>query len=280
MRTRTLPEEIKEFLTTRRSRLTPGQVGLPLDGGVRRVPGLRREEVATLAGISVEYYVLLERGNLSTASEQVLAGLGRALQLDDDEQMYLHHLARASRNPAPHAPVSAPQPRVSGRVREILEGFRAGPAWVRNEYMDILATNELARALYEPIYRTIPDRPNTARHLYLAPGAGEFWVDADYYAEAFAAKLRLESATSPGDPRLESLVKELHERSGSFRSHWASAEVSLFRNGIKRFHHPRAGRLDLHFETMELNSSPGQVLSFYLPQDAATAAGLAVLRGD
>lgn len=273
----TLKAEIKEFLTSRRARLTPGEVGLPLDGTARRVPGLRREEVAELAGISVEYYVILERGDLSTASEQVLAGVADALRFDDAERLYLHNLARASRG-AEAFPTAQPTPLVTGRIQTILDGFTLGAAWVRNEYMDILATNRAARALYEPIYRALPGRPNTARHVFLAEDARSFWLDADYYADAFAAKLRLESAAHPRDPRLESLVVELTEKSQAFRSRWATAEVSLLTNGIKRFHHPEVGRLDLHFETMELQSAPGLIMSFYLPTDAATARGLTALR--
>jgi transcriptional regulator with XRE-family HTH domain len=274
----TLKAEIKAFLTSRRARLTPGQVGLALDGTARRVPGLRREEVAELAGISVEYYVILERGDLSTASEQVLAGIAGALRFDEAERIYLHNLARASRGTESFPATAHPASHVTGRIQGILDGFTLGPAWVRNEYMDILATNRSARALYAPIYRALPTRPNTARHVFLAEDARFFWVDADYYADAFAAKLRLESAAQPRDPRLESLVGELTEKSGAFRSRWASAKVSLLTNGIKRFHHPEAGRLDLHFETMELQSAPGLIMSFYLPTDAATTRGLAVLR--
>lgn len=273
----TLKAEIKEFLTSRRARLTPREVGLPLDGTARRVPGLRREEVAELAGISVEYYVILERGDLSTASEQVLAGIAQALRFDDAERLYLHNLARASRG-AEVFPATPPTPRVTGRIQTILDGFTFGAAWVRNEYMDILATNQAARVLYEPIYRALPERPNTARHVFLAESARSFWIDADYYADAFAAKLRLESAAHPRDPRLKSLVAELTENSEAFRNRWATAEVSLLTNGIKRFHHPEVGRLDLHFETMELQSAPGLIMSFYLPDDAATARGLTALR--
>lgn len=260
----TLKAEIKEFLTSRRARLTPGQVGLALDGTARRVPGLRREEVAELAGISVEYYVILERGDLSTASEQVLARLSDALQFDEAERIYLHNLARASRGTESFPAATQPEPKVTGRIQNILDGFTLGPAWVRNEYMDILATNRSARALYAPIYRALPTRPNTARHVFLADDARSFWIDADYYADAFAAKLRLESAAQPRDPRLESLVAELTEKSEAFRSRWANAEVSLLTNGIKRFHHPEAGRLDLHFETMELQNSPGRQIRSYV----------------
>lgn len=273
----TLKSEIKEFLASRRARLTPGEVGLMLDGTARRVPGLRREEVAELAGISVEYYVILERGDLSTASEQVLTGIADALRFDDAERIYLHNLARTSRG-AEAFPAAQPEAHVTGKIQSILDGFTLGAAWVRNEYMDILATNRAARVLYEPIYRALPDRPNTARHVFLAENAGSFWIDADYYADAFAAKLRLESAAHPRDPRLRSLVAELTEESEVFRSRWANAEVSLLTNGIKRFHHPGVGRLDLHFETMELQSAPGLIMSFYLPTDAATARGLTALR--
>lgn len=272
-----LKDEIKEFLTSRRARITPRQVGLSLDHTARRVPGLRREEVADLAGISTEYYVVLERGNLKNASPQVLAGVARALLLDEDETTYLHHLARVSRAGS-DAPDPLPASTVTPRIQSVVDSFSDGPAWVRNDYMDILATNGIARVLYDPIFTAIPERPNTARHLFLAPGARQFWLDADYYAEAFAAKLRMESAARAGDPQLESLVDELTRHSEQFRTHWSGAEVNLFRNGIKRFAHPVAGRLEFHFETMDLNSAPGLVLSVYLPADRDTAERLTVLQ--
>lgn len=272
-----LNTEIKEFLTSRRARITPRQVGLPLDDTARRVPGLRREEVAELAGISTEYYTVLERGNLKNASPQVLAGLATALLLDADETTYLQSLAQASRAEGHSGTAPLPADKVTPRIQAVLDGFGAGPAWVRNEYMDIVATNRLARALYEPIFSAIPDRPNTARHLFLADDARDFWVDADYFAEAFAAKLRMESAAHGLDPRLTSLVDELTENSGLFREHWASSEVSLFRNGIKRFTHPVAGRMDLHFETMDIASLPGLVMSVYQAADRQAAQRLTVL---
>lgn len=266
-----LRTEINEFLFSRRARLTPGQVGLPLDGTARRVPGLRREEVAQLAGISVDYYVLLERGNLSNASEDILAALARALQLDEAERIHLRNLARASRRRRTSG--NSPPAQVSATVRRMLDAITETPAWLRNGYFDILATNGLGRALYDPIYRDLPTRPNTARHCYLGASAREFWVDHDQFAEDFAARLRMEAAVKHVDPQLRDLIRELLAGSETFRRHWKSADVTLLRSGLKRFRHPVVGQLDLNYETMNLNSAPELVLSVYLPRPGSGAAG-------
>lgn len=265
-----LRAEINEFLSSRRARITPDQAGIPLDGTARRVPGLRREEVARLAGISVDYYVLLERGNLSGASEDILVALSQALQLDEAERIHLRNLARGNRH-SPQPPGSRP-PRISPTVRGVLTAITQTPAWVRNGHFDILATNFLGRALYDPIYRELPTRPNTARHCYLGGSATEFWVDHDQFAEDFAARLRMEAAVTHVDPQLRELIEELLAGSASFRRHWKSADVALLRSGLKRFRHPAVGQLDLNYETMNLNSAPGLVLSVYLPRPGSDTA--------
>lgn len=262
--------EINEFLSSRRARITPAQAGIALDGTARRVPGLRREEVARLAGISVDYYVLLERGNLSGASEDILNALARALQLTEAEQIHLSNLAEVSQRV--HGQDRQQPTRVHPRVREILDAVTATPAWARNGQFDILATNRLGRALYDPIFRELPDRPNTARHCYLGDSAADFWVDRGQFTEDFAARLRMESAVRHTDPRLRELISELLARSETFRRQWRSRDVTLLHSGLKRFQHPVVGRLDLNYETMNLNSAPGLVLSVYLSRPGSGTA--------
>ncbi|MGP6173839.1 MmyB family transcriptional regulator [Corynebacterium sp. A21] len=273
-----LKEEINEFLSSRRARLTPQLAGIPLDGTARRVPGLRRGEVADLAGISVDYYVLIERGNLSGASADILAALARALQLDEAERIHLANLARASRRD--HGVAKRKPLRITPMMQGILDAITETPAWIRNEQFDILGTNVLGRALYDPIYRELPDRPNTARHCYLGESAESFWVDRDQFSEDFAARLRMEAAVTHVDPALKELLDELLRKSETFRRRWDTADVALLRSGLKRFHHPAVGQLDLNYETMNLNSVPGLVLSVYLPRPGSDAAAKLVALGE
>ena len=189
--------EVREFLSSRRARITPEQAGLPAYGGNRRVKGLRREEVALLAGVSVDYYVRMERGNLSGASESVLDALARALQLDEAERDHLFALARAA-EPGPRRRASSPAT-VRPAVQQVLDAITDAPAWVRNARHDILATNRLGRALYAPVLAD-PRRPaNTTRFVYLDPAAREFFVDWDRIANDAAAMLRLEAGRNPHD---------------------------------------------------------------------------------
>lgn len=273
-----LRTEIKEFLTSRRARITPEQAGLPAYGGNRRVKGLRREEVALLAGVSVDYYVRMERGSLTGASDGVLDALASALQLDEAERDHLFHLSRQSR-----APGGPRRRRPAGTVRpalqQVLDAVTDAPAWICNGRYDVLATNHLARALYSPVLAN-PRRPaNTARFVYLDPEAAEtFFVDYDRIAGDVAAKLRMEAGRNPHDEELIALVGELSTRSELFRQRWASQDVRLHRSGRKRLHHPVVGRLDLDVESMELPAEPGLLLNVYTaPAGTAAADGLALL---
>lgn len=268
--------EIREFLSSRRARVTPELAGLPAYGGNRRVPGLRREEVAMLAGVSVDYYVRLERGNLAGASESVLDAVARTLQLDDAEREYLFDLAKTAGGTRRRAPKAAGGVRPA--VRQVLDAITDGPAWVRNGRHDILAENRLARALYSPLYDG-PHRPvNTTRSIYLDPAARTFWRDYDRVAKDAAAMLRLEAGRNPHDPDLIRLVGELSTQSELFRRHWASRDVVFHRSGVKRLHHPVVGDLDLNYESMELPSEPGLVLNVYTaPANTASADGLRML---
>jgi transcriptional regulator with XRE-family HTH domain len=263
MGTTDLSAQIRDFLSTRRARITPEQAGLPAYGGNRRVTGLRREEVAMLAGVSVDYYVRMERGNLAGASESVLDALAGALRLDEAERTHLYTLARESgargNRPKRAAPTS-----VRPGVQQMLDAMTDAPAWVRNGRHDIVAMNQLARALYSPVLAD-PRRPaNTTRFVYLEPEAArEFFVDYDRVANDAAAMLRLEAGRSPHDKALIELVGELSTRSELFRRRWAQHDVQFHRSGQKRLNHPVVGRLDLDFEAMEIASAPGLQLNVY-----------------
>lgn len=270
--------EVREFLSSRRARLTPEQAGLTLYGGNRRVAGLRREEVAMLAGVSVDYYVRLERGNLSGASESVLDALANALRLDEAEREYLFDLAKAS-GPGRRARLSRQLDKtVSPAVMQVLDAFTGAPAWVRNGRFDIIAANQLGRALYSPVFDDLKRPVNTTRFTYLNPAARDFWRDYDMITQDAAAMLRLEVGRNPHDPELIRLVGELSMQSELFRQRWASQDVKFHRSGVKRIHHPIVGDLDLNFESMDLPSSPGLVINVYTaPAGSPSADGLKLL---
>ncbi|MGK5114655.1 helix-turn-helix transcriptional regulator [Geodermatophilus sp. CPCC 205506] len=267
-----LSAEIRDFLSTRRARITPEQAGLPVYGGNRRVKRLRREEVAMLAGVSVDYYVRMERGGLAGASESVLGAPADALRLDEAERTHLYALARESgaRGTSRRRPAqSAVQP----QIQQLLDAMTDAPAWVRNGRHDIVAMNQLARALYSPVLAD-PRRPaNTTRFVYLqAEAAQDFFVDYDRVANDAAAMLRLEAGRNPHDKALIELVGELSTRSELFRRRWASHDVTFHRSGQKRLRHPVVGQLDLDFEGMELASSPGLHLNVYTAAAGTPAA--------
>jgi transcriptional regulator with XRE-family HTH domain len=269
--------EVREFLSSRRARISPEQAALPAYGGNRRVKGLRREEVALLAGVSIDYYVRMERGNLAGASDGVLDSLASALQLDEAEREHLFTLARESSPPSRRR-----KPKAVATVRpvlqQVLDSITDAPAWIRNGRHDVLAMNQLARALYAPVLAD-PRRPaNTTRFVYLAPAAKEFFVDYDQVVRDAAAMLRLEAGRNPHDEDLIALVGELSTRSELFRQHWASQDVRFHRSGRKRLRHPVVGQLDLDFEAMELPSEPGLQLNIYTAAAGTpTADGLKLL---
>lgn len=258
-----LRTEIREFLRSRRARITPEQAGLPAYGANRRVSGLRREEVAMLAGVSVDYYVRMERGSLGGASESVLDALATALHLEEAERDHLYSLARESSAGSSRRRRTV-TPTVRPAIKQVLDAITDAPAWVRNGRHDVLAMNELARALYAPVLAD-PRRPaNTTRFVYLHPEeARELFVDYDQIARDAAAMLRLEAGRNPHDKALIELVGELSTRSELFRQRWASQDVRYHRSGRKRLRHPVVGQLDLDFEAMELPSEPGLQLNIY-----------------
>ena len=264
-----LRAEIREFLRSRRARITPEQAGLPAYGGNRRVTGLRREEVAMLAGVSVDYYVRLERGSLAGASESVLDALAGALHLEDAERDHLYALARES-GVSQSRRRRTPTPTVRPAIQQVLDAITDAPAWVRNGRHDVLAMNQLARALYAPVLAD-PRRPaNTTRFVYLHPDqARELFVDYDQIARDAAAMLHLEAGRHPHDQALIELVGELSTQSELFRQRWASQDVRYHRSGRKRLRHPVVGQLDLDFEAMELPSEPGLQLNIYTAPDGS-----------
>jgi len=254
--------QIREFLASRRARITPEQAGLPAYGGNRRVSGLRREEVAMLAGVSIDYYVRMERGHLAGASDAVLEGIARALQLDEAERGHLFDLARAS-EPQPARLRRSREPGVTAGVQQVLDAITDAPAWVRNARHDMLAANRVARALYAPLLAG-PRRPaNNARFVYLDPASRDFFTDWDRAADDIAAMLRSEAGRNPYDKKLVELIGELSTRSEDFRTRWAAHNVRFHRTGQKKLHHPVVGDLDLNFEAMELPSQPGLTLLVY-----------------
>lgn len=257
--------DIREFLTIRRSRLTPEQVGLPDFGGRRRVAGLRREEVALLAGMSVEYYVRLERGNATGVSEAVLEGISRALQLDDAERSHLYDLVRAA-NQGAHPQrrrgrTKAPQVRPG--LRQLLDVMDNVPAGVQNGRLDVVAANRLGRAVFSEMYIQ-PQRPvNFGRFVFLDPRARAFYRDWKDAAQQTVALLRAEAGRSPYDRALSDLVGELSTRSDDFRTLWASHDVREHRTGVKLVHHPVVGDLDLNYEVLNPTSDRGLLLVAY-----------------
>jgi len=255
--------EIREFLTSRRGRITPDQAGLPTYGtSPRRVPGLRREEVALLAGVSVDYYTRLERGNPGGVSDTVLDALARALQLDDTERAHLFDLARATQTSAPRRRRRVQQ-RVRPSVQHMLDAMEGLPAFVRNGRLDILGANRLGRALYAGQFDSPGQPPNTARFFFLDPRATSFYADWDRVATDVVAVLRAEAGRDPYDRDLSDLVGELSTRSDLFRTLWAAHNVRTHDTGSKRFHHPVVGELTLTFESMELVADPGLTMFVY-----------------
>ena len=264
--------QAREFLVSRRERILPEQAGLPAYGGAnRRVKGLRREEVALLAGVSIDYYVRMERGNLAGASDAVLDGIANALQLDEAERAHLFDLARAAQ-PTPPRQRRTKTTGVTAGIQQILDAIADAPAWVRNARHDMLAANRMARALYAPLFAD-PRRPvNNARFVYLDPAARDFFPDWERAADDIAAMLRSEAGRNPHDKQLIELIGELSTRSEDFRARWAAHNVRFHRTGHKRLHHPVVGTLDLDFEAMEFPSHPGLTLLVYTAAAATPAA--------
>ncbi|MGW5849922.1 helix-turn-helix transcriptional regulator [Streptomyces sp. NPDC055254] len=261
-----MQREAREFLTSRRAKITPEQAGLPA-GTRRRVPGLRRSEVAALADVSVEYYAKLERGNLAGVSPAVLEAVARALRLDDAERAHLLHLARAAdgsdalTRPRRRSTKDRWKPHRS--LQWTLDAITAGPAFVRNGRMDILAANRLARAFYSDVYAAPGNQSNLARFNFLDPASRRFYPDWELFADVAVAILRTEAGRNPYDKELHDLVGELSTRSDAFRTRWGAHNVRHHGTGTKRFYHQAVGDLTLAFEGLEMAAEPGLTLTIY-----------------
>jgi len=262
-------DDVREFLTSRRANVTPEQVGLPTFGDKRRVAGLRREEVALLAGVSADYYTRLERGNLSGVSEQVLDALARALRLDDAERAHLFDLARAATGPVRGSRRTAVS-KVRPGIHRILESLTT-PAYVRNARTDILAANDLAVALYGDILDRDRMPLNLAKFLFLDQRAPAFFLDWETVADDSVAALRTEAGRNPHDKSLTDLVGELATRSDEFRVRWARHNVKHHRIAAKRLHSSLVGDIDLTGEAMELPGD-GLVIITYTAEPSSPAA--------
>jgi transcriptional regulator with XRE-family HTH domain len=268
-------QEVREFLTTRRARITPEQVDLPTSGS-RRVPGLRRSEVAALAGLSVEYYAKLERGQIAGASSGVLDALARALQLDEAERAHLFDLARA----ADGIPTSGrPRRRASGKaaasrlsLQWALDAIKDGVAFVRDPQQNLLATNVLGRAFYSPAIGDGGRTPNLARFQFLDPASHDFYPDWDLFARMCVGVMRAEAGRDPHDRGIQDLVGELSTRSEVFRRLWADHDVRTHGAGTKRFHHPVVGELTLVYEELAITAEPGLVLLVYTAEPGSPSA--------
>jgi transcriptional regulator with XRE-family HTH domain len=259
--------EVREFLTSRRGRITPEEAGVTAYGE-RRVPGLRREEVAVLAGVSVDYYTRLERGNLSGVSEGVLEALARALQLDEAERAHLFDLARAAQPAIPTRRRRRTQ-RVRPGVQRMLDALTGAPAFVSNGRLDILASNRLGRALYSELFEGPDQPPNTARFTFLDPRAVDLYVDWERVANEVVAILRSGAGRDPYDRDLSDLVGELSTQSETFRKLWAGHNVRIHDTGTKNFHHPVVGDLSLTYETTQLSADTGLTMFAFTAEPAS-----------
>jgi transcriptional regulator with XRE-family HTH domain len=260
--------EVRDFLVTRRGKVTPEQAGLAAHGGIRRVSGLRRGEVAQRAGVSVEYYTQLERGNIRGASDSVLDALARALQLDEAERAHLFDLARAATSSSTTVRRKPAAQRIRPVVQQILDS-QLCPAWVSNGHCDIVATNRLGRALNSPLFDSPAGPANHARFRFLDPRAADYYRDWDTTGRDTVAALRTAAGNNPYDKALSDLIGELATRSEEFRTRWATHDVRLHRTGIKRLHHPIAGDLDLAYEALELPSDPGLALLVFTAEPSS-----------
>jgi transcriptional regulator with XRE-family HTH domain len=270
-------QEIREFLTSRRAKLQAADVGLP-DYGARRVPGLRREEVAVLAGVSVPYYSRLERGDLAGASDSILDALARALRLDDAERAHLIDLARAVQ-PLPPPPRRRPaKDRMRPSVQHVLEAITGAAALLLNDRHDILAANALSRALFLELLDG-HERPNFARFIFLDPRARDFYLDWDNVARDVAAALRATAGRKPDDRALSDLVGELSTRSQEFRQAWARHDVRFHNSGIKRLHHSQVGDIELRYEGLEVASDTDLTIYVYTADPGTRSAEMLALLG-
>jgi len=260
--------ELGDYLRARRAVVSPAEVGLP-EAGSRRVPGLRRDEVALLAGVSTDYYVRLEQGRERHPSEQVLRAIAGALRLDDEAAAHLFRLGLSVFKTAAAATSVAPQ------LLRLMDGMRDVPAFVVGAAQDVLAANAMARELYSGFARY----DNLLRMIFLDPFAREFYADWDHAARIAVGNLRASCSQFPQDERIERVVGELSVRSPAFTGLWARYEVRPRTHEDKHFRHPRVGQMRLHFEALAVTSAPGQHLSVYSADPGSAGADSLVLLG-
>jgi transcriptional regulator with XRE-family HTH domain len=265
-------DEIRESLTTRRAKLSPERAGLPRYGRKRRVPGLRREEVALRAGISVEWYTRLERGVARGVSEEVLDAIGSALQLDEAERAHLADLVRTANAERPPRRSSTPQ-RVRPSVARLVDVMSPIPACVTNGRLDLLYANDLAEALFSDVFCDPVRPPNLARYVFLDPRARTFYRDWEKAASDTVAVLRAEAGRKPYDRGLSDLVGQLSTRSDEFRLRWAAHDVGFHRAATKQMHHPLVGDMTLAFEMLELPADPGLSVLTYSAEPGSPSEG-------
>lgn len=269
-------QEIRDFLMSRRAGITPEQAGLPYVGGNRRVQGLRREEVAMLAGLSVEYYTRMERGKLGGASESVLDAIARALRLDDDERAHLYDLARnvAPGSPRKHPTRTSP---ITASVQQVLDSMSV-PAVVQNGRLDLLAANDLGRALYADLFGMAEQPPNFARYVFLDSRAEAFYADVDQAKNLVVAVLRATAGRDPLDKKVTELIGELSTLSTDFSTRWAKHDVHRHLRGRKVVNHPAAGTMDLAYDDFALPGDPHVSITTYTADPGTPSAdGLTLL---
>ncbi|WP_262056298.1 helix-turn-helix domain-containing protein [Streptomyces sp. STR69] len=261
--------ELSEFLRTRRARLKPEDVGLPDFGRHRRVPGLRREELAQLAGVSVAYYTRLEQGNGRNVSAEVLEAIARALRLSDAESSHLTHLAKPKQHKKKS---SAPAQHVRGPLRQLLDTIDTVPAYITGRRTDILVWNRMAAAVFGDWSELPPQERNWARLVFLRPEYRDLFVEWEQKAVDIVSMLRMDAGCHPDDPRLSALVGELSVKSEEFRRLWATHDVKEKTYGAKRLHHPLVGDLTLHFEGFRLADGSDQILVTYHAEPGSPSA--------
>ncbi|MFB7380393.1 helix-turn-helix domain-containing protein [Kitasatospora purpeofusca] len=263
--------ELSEFLRSRRARLRPADVGLPDYGGRRRVPGLRREELAQLAGVSTAYYVRLEQGNGENVSTAVLEAIARALRLEPAEREHLLRITRpVRRRPGRGRPTRTQQ--VRPELTQLLDAMDGVPAYVLGRRLDVLAWNRLGNAVIGDVAALPPERRNLAWHVFLEPGNRDLYLDWESKAADLVGMLRLDAGRDPDDPRLTSLIGELSVKSEDFRRLWAAHNVLDKGHGVKELRHPVVGPLTLRYETFRPAGDPDQVLVAYHAEPGSSSA--------
>lgn len=266
------PHEVQQFLTALRGRITPEQAGITAFSGERRVPGLRREEVAQLTGVSTAYYTRMERGDLSGVSESVLNALARALHLTDAESTHLLDLARTATTGPPRAPRAKAEPRATARLNQLLDTMADVPALAMTRLGTPVASNALGRALFPDLFPDGAAPLNNVRYLFRDPRSQLFYPDWEDIARETVSALRLLAGHDPSDRALMSLVGELSTHNADFRTWWGGHTVRTHTNGTKRINHPIVGEMTLSYDNLAVLSIPGLALTTYLTAPATPSS--------